>query len=114
VAGELRDARRAALPVTAAVGGVVTPALVYVLVNALIEDGDTGGWAIPAATDIAFALAVLAVLGRARRARQDRRPRRLLAGDRPRRRRAAQPQARPPGLAAVRPERPPTRTTWCG
>jgi Na+:H+ antiporter, NhaA family len=64
VAGDLRDARRAALPVAAAVGGVVTPALVYVLVNALADGGDTGGWAIPAATDIAFALAVLAVVGR--------------------------------------------------
>ncbi len=64
VAGELRDPRRAALPVAAAVGGVVTPALVYVLVNSLADGGDTGGWAIPAATDIAFALAVLAVIGR--------------------------------------------------
>lgn len=64
VAGDLRDLRRAALPVAAAVGGVVTPALVYVLVNALADDGDMGGWAIPAATDIAFALAALAVFGR--------------------------------------------------
>jgi NhaA family Na+:H+ antiporter len=64
VAGDLRDVRRAALPVAAAVGGVVTPALVYVLVNTLADGGDTGGWAIPAATDIAFALAVLAVIGR--------------------------------------------------
>ncbi len=64
VAGDLRDVRRAALPVAAAVGGVVTPALVYVLINTLADTGDTGGWAIPAATDIAFALAVLAVIGR--------------------------------------------------
>jgi Na+:H+ antiporter, NhaA family len=64
VAGDLRDVRRAALPVAAAVGGVATPALVYVLVNTLADAGDTGGWAIPAATDSAFALAVLAVIGR--------------------------------------------------
>ncbi len=60
VAGDLRDLRRAALPVAAAVGGMVVPALVYVAVNA----GGSGmaGWAIPTATDIAFALAVLGVL----------------------------------------------------
>jgi NhaA family Na+:H+ antiporter len=49
--------------VAAAVGGVVVPALLYVAVN-LIGDGPTGGWAIPTATDIAFALAALAVIGR--------------------------------------------------
>lgn len=61
VAGDLRDPRRAALPVAAAVGGMVTPALVFVAVNAL-GGGDLGGWAIPTATDIAFAVAVLAVI----------------------------------------------------
>lgn len=61
VAGDLRDPRRAALPVAAAVGGMVVPALVYVLVN-LGPDGALGGWAIPTATDIAFAVAVLAVI----------------------------------------------------
>ncbi len=64
VAGDLRDVRRAALPVAAAVGGMIVPALVFVLVNVLARDGDTSGWAIPAATDIAFALAVLAVISR--------------------------------------------------
>lgn len=64
VAGDLRDPRRAALPVAAAVGGMVVPALLYVAVNALASDGDTRGWAIPAATDIAFALAILAVVSR--------------------------------------------------
>ena len=64
VAGDLRDVRRAALPVTAAVGGMVVPALVFIAVNLLMTDGDTGGWAIPSATDIAFALAVLAVISR--------------------------------------------------
>ena len=62
VAGHLRDARRAALPVAAAFGGVLCPALLYVAVNLAAADGDTAGWAIPAATDIAFALAVLAVI----------------------------------------------------
>ncbi|GAA4606110.1 NhaA family Na+:H+ antiporter [Actinoplanes octamycinicus] len=61
VAGDLRDPRRAAVPVAAAVGGVIVPALCYLMVNA---GGATKGWAIPTATDIAFALAVLAVVGR--------------------------------------------------
>jgi NhaA family Na+:H+ antiporter len=60
VAGDLRDPRRAALPVAAAVGGMAVPAVVYTLVNL---GGDAlRGWAIPTATDIAFALAVLAVI----------------------------------------------------
>ncbi|WP_308116797.1 Na+/H+ antiporter NhaA [Nocardioides sp. TRM66260-LWL] len=65
VAGDLRDARRAALPVAAAVGGMVVPALLFTLVNVLdlgSGDGDLRGWAIPTATDIAFAVAVLAVI----------------------------------------------------
>ncbi len=62
VAGDLRDPRRAAMPVCAAVGGVVVPALLYVAVNSA-AGGDRSGWAIPTATDIAFALAVLAVVG---------------------------------------------------
>jgi len=59
VAGDLRDPRRAALPVAAAIGGMAVPALLYVLVN---RGGALRGWAIPTATDIAFALAVLAVV----------------------------------------------------
>ena len=62
VAGDLRDPRRASLPVAAAVGGMAAPALIYVLVNLGTGDGALRGWAIPTATDIAFALAVLAVL----------------------------------------------------
>ena len=62
VAGELRDRRAAALPVAAAVCGVAVPALVYTLVNSG-SGGHHGGWAIPTATDIAFALGVLAVVG---------------------------------------------------
>ena len=61
VAGELRDPRRAALPVAAAVCGMVVPALLYVAWNA--GQGSLRGWAIPTATDIAFAVAVLAVIG---------------------------------------------------
>ncbi|WP_424186836.1 Na+/H+ antiporter NhaA [Actinokineospora sp. G85] len=61
VAGDLRDFRRAVLPVAAAVGGMIVPALVYVLVN-LGNPTALSGWAIPTATDIAFALAVLALI----------------------------------------------------
>ncbi|MFI6522208.1 Na+/H+ antiporter NhaA [Spirillospora sp. NPDC050679] len=63
VAGDLRDVRRALVPVLAAVGGVVVPALLYVAVT-WGRPGAAEGWAIPTATDIAFALAVLAVIGR--------------------------------------------------
>jgi NhaA family Na+:H+ antiporter len=62
VAGDLRDPRRAAIPVLAAVGGMVVPALVYCAVNLRTGDGALQGWAIPTATDIAFAVAVLAVI----------------------------------------------------
>ncbi|MFI7547896.1 Na+/H+ antiporter NhaA [Actinoplanes sp. NPDC049599] len=64
VAGDLRDPRRAAVPIAAAVGGVLVPALLYLVVNLSASGGDSQGWAIPTATDIAFALAVLAVIGR--------------------------------------------------
>lgn len=60
VAGDLSDPRRAVLPVVAAMGGMVAPAAIYLLVN---RGGATHGWAVPTATDIAFALAVLAVIG---------------------------------------------------
>jgi NhaA family Na+:H+ antiporter len=62
VAGDLRDPKAAALPVVAALCGMAAPALVYVLVNGT-GGGSLGGWAVPTATDIAFALAVLAVIG---------------------------------------------------
>ncbi|HEX2308670.1 MAG TPA: Na+/H+ antiporter NhaA, partial [Jatrophihabitantaceae bacterium] len=64
LAGDLRDPRRAALPVVAAVGGVILPALIFLVVNAGHGDA-TRGWAVPTATDIAFVLAVLAVIGSA-------------------------------------------------
>lgn len=63
VAGELRDPRRAALPVVAAIGGMLVPALFYVGVMLVSGTDALQGWAIPVATDIAFALAVLAVIG---------------------------------------------------
>lgn len=63
VAGDLRDPARAALPIAAAVGGMVVPALIFVAFTAGVGDGAARGWAIPTATDIAFAVAVLAVLG---------------------------------------------------
>jgi Na+:H+ antiporter, NhaA family len=59
--GELSSVRNAALPVVAALGGAVVPALIYLAINAGTE-GSTG-WGIPMATDIAFALGVLALLG---------------------------------------------------
>jgi len=62
VSGDLQDAKTAALPIVAAVGGMVVPALLYV---AVVGGGDgAAGWGIPMATDIAFAVGVLGVLGR--------------------------------------------------
>jgi len=63
VAGDLRDPRRAALPIMAAAGGMIVPALVYVSINLNTGAGAHRGWAIPIATDIAFAVAILAVVG---------------------------------------------------
>ncbi|MFD8940118.1 Na+/H+ antiporter NhaA [Streptomyces sp. NPDC059578] len=62
VAGDLRDPKAAVLPVVAALCGMAVPALVYVVTN-LSGGGSLTGWAVPTATDIAFALAVLAVIG---------------------------------------------------
>jgi len=61
--GELSDPRKLAMPVLAAAGGMIGPALVYFLVVGMLG-GPTGGWPIPLATDIAFALAVFALAGR--------------------------------------------------
>ncbi|HET8961968.1 Na+/H+ antiporter NhaA [Nocardioides sp.] len=63
VVGSLRRPADAAVPVVAALCGVAVPALLYLAVNTAHPEGEPGGWAIPAATDIAFALAVLAVVG---------------------------------------------------
>lgn len=61
--GELSDPRKLATPVLAAVGGMVAPAAVYLIVSGMLN-GPQGGWPIPLATDIAFALAVFAVAAR--------------------------------------------------
>lgn len=62
LAGELREPRKAALPLIGAVGGMLAPGLIYAAFNYGSEA--MRGWAIPTATDIAFALGVLALLGR--------------------------------------------------
>ncbi|WP_082452550.1 Na+/H+ antiporter NhaA [Frigoribacterium sp. Leaf44] len=64
IAGSLRDPRVAVLPIAAAVGGVALPALLFTLVNLGAGPDALQGWAIPAATDIAFAVAVIAVVGK--------------------------------------------------
>ena len=61
--GELSDPRKLAMPVLAALGGMIAPAAVYLAVSASMN-GPHGGWPIPLATDIAFALAVFAVAAR--------------------------------------------------
>ena len=61
VVGELREPRAAALPAIAAVGGMVVPALIYVAFNS--SGAAAGGWGIPMATDIAFAVGVVSLLG---------------------------------------------------
>jgi Na+:H+ antiporter, NhaA family len=61
VHGELRDPRAVALPVVAAVGGMVVPAVIYAMVNA--GGAGAGGWAVPMATDIAFAVGVVTLAG---------------------------------------------------
>jgi Na+:H+ antiporter, NhaA family len=68
VNGELRDPKVAALPVVAAAGGMIVPASIYLLLNA--GGAGSSGWGVPMATDIAFAVGVLALLG-------DRAPQRL-------------------------------------
>ncbi len=62
VAGELSDARRAAFPAIAALGGMIVPALIYAACNAGRDS--LRGWGIPMATDIPFALGILALLGK--------------------------------------------------
>jgi NhaA family Na+:H+ antiporter len=57
--GELRDPRTLALPVIAAIGGMIVPAGIFLMLNS--GSGSQGGWAIPVATDIAFALGILTI-----------------------------------------------------
>lgn len=61
VSGELRTAKQAALPVFGALGGMIVPAAIFALLNAGTQN--TSGWGIPMATDIAFALGVVTLLG---------------------------------------------------
>jgi NhaA family Na+:H+ antiporter len=62
VAGDLRQFSKSVVPIAAAVGGVAVPAVIYALIN-LTNPETLRGWAIPTATDIAFAVAVLAIIG---------------------------------------------------
>jgi Na+:H+ antiporter, NhaA family len=62
MAGELSEPRNAILPIAAAIGGMVVPALLYIVINQQLPE--IHGWGIPMATDIAFALGVLALLGK--------------------------------------------------
>ncbi|MDO5721912.1 MAG: Na+/H+ antiporter NhaA [Actinomycetaceae bacterium] len=64
VTGALRDVREAALPMLAAFFGMVGPALVYLLIQILSGSDAFSGWAIPTATDIAFAVALLGLFGK--------------------------------------------------
>jgi len=64
VLGSLSRFREAIVPAAAALGGMVVPAVLFVIVNLTLVGGNTAGWGVPMATDIAFALAVLAVIGR--------------------------------------------------
>lgn len=61
-AGELTNIRQALLPIIAAVGGVCAPIVIYLIFNASIPDSNHG-WGVPTATDIAFALGIMALLG---------------------------------------------------
>ena len=62
IQGELSNLKKAMLPIIAAVGGMVVPALFYVIIN--FRNPETlNGWAIPSATDIAFSLGILSLLG---------------------------------------------------
>ena len=63
IQGELSNIKQALLPIIAAVGGMIVPALIYIFIN--FGDKETlNGWAIPSATDIAFSLGILSLLGK--------------------------------------------------
>ena len=64
VVGELRDPKKAALPAIAAIGGMIVPALIYLMFVAGQGGEATNGWAIPMATDIAFSVGVISLLGK--------------------------------------------------
>jgi NhaA family Na+:H+ antiporter len=63
IQGELSRPKQASLPIIGAIGGMAVPAIIYIIIN--FETGDTlKGWAIPSATDIAFSIGVLSLLGK--------------------------------------------------
>jgi len=64
VAGELRRPSTAIVPIVAAVGGMIVPAALYLFINSMSDTGSHAGWAVPVATDIAFAVALLGLVGR--------------------------------------------------
>ncbi|MFV0425934.1 MAG: Na+/H+ antiporter NhaA [Beutenbergiaceae bacterium] len=64
VDGELRHLGTAIVPVAAAIGGMIVPALIYLTFNVMADGGQPRGWAIPTATDIAFAVAILGIVGK--------------------------------------------------
>ncbi len=64
VAGELRKPATAIVPIVAAIGGMLVPAGIYLVINLTQSGGNTSGWAVPVATDIAFAVAVLSIVGK--------------------------------------------------
>ncbi|MGW6196131.1 Na+/H+ antiporter NhaA [Kribbella sp. NPDC055110] len=63
VVGTLSKLNEAVVPVVAAIAGMVLPAIIYLVTNLVTNDGKPHGWAVPTATDVAFALAVLAIVG---------------------------------------------------
>lgn len=64
VAGELRKPATAIVPIVAAIGGMLVPAAIFLGLNLTQGDGEPSGWAVPVATDIAFAVAVLSIVGK--------------------------------------------------
>ena len=64
VLGTLSRPSQAAVPILAAIGGMIVPAAFYIVINSASSTGVTSGWGVPMATDIAFALAVLAIAGK--------------------------------------------------
>ena len=63
IQGELSRPKQASLPIIGAIGGMAVPAIIYIIIN--FETGNTlKGWAIPSATDIAFSIGVLSLLGK--------------------------------------------------
>jgi NhaA family Na+:H+ antiporter len=62
--GELSSFKQASLPITTAIGGMVVPAIIYAFCNASVPGQEDNGWGIPMATDIAFAIGIISLLGK--------------------------------------------------